>query len=152
MQRVERFLRRIWVKAGLRRDLDDLTQETLLELLQDLGLEEFERLLNRFEAEPVHLLWADQNSRPILRVIDRVKHRAMREKKMFSLNGLNVYASSSPLSLSEVTDRLTKRELQVFTHLLSNLTTEQIAERDERSLSSIRNLQTRIFKKIKEVA
>jgi DNA-binding CsgD family transcriptional regulator len=164
LSQLDRYLARAWARAGISsQHYDDCTQAVYTTLLQNLGRDGFDHLVEDIGHQGVRqVLNAETSEGPdFFRAVDMVKKRAQREKSFQSLDAYPTEVAA-PIgwdgatadwrgALNEAIDRsLSSREADLIRATLQGKTPAEIAAQWGVAPKTVSNEKTRAIQKLRE--
>jgi RNA polymerase sigma factor (sigma-70 family) len=162
LAQLNRYLSRAWFRAGIAPQMhDDCSQAVYVSLLQNLGRDEFDRMV----ADIGHLGIKDVLNRDtaegpdFFRAIDTVKKRTQRERTYQPLDTIDVADNPNGEdaralwrgTLQEVIDQsLTPREASLVYETLQGKTPAEIAQQWGVAPKTVSNEKTRVIQKLRD--
>jgi RNA polymerase sigma factor (sigma-70 family) len=161
LAQLNRYLNRAWYRAGIPVQYhDDCTQAVFVTLLQNLGRDRFDQLVNDVGTSGVREVLSRETPEgpDFFRAVDTVKKRAQRERTYQPIDNLDV-AQPSPgedalalwrSELQEAIDHsLTPREATLIYETLMGKTPSEIATQWGVAPKTISNEKTRVLQKLR---
>jgi RNA polymerase sigma factor (sigma-70 family) len=160
---LNKYLGRAWYRAGIPEQLhDDCTQAVYVTLLQNLGRERFDSLLEEISQHGIRdVLSRETVEGPdFFRAVDTVKKRAQRERTYQPLDTIASTASAAQDetqarrrgALKEAIDQtLSPREAALIYATLKGETPAEIASQWGVASKTVSNEKTRVLQKLREV-
>lgn len=160
LSQLEKYLNRAWYRAGIpAQSHDDCTQAVYATLLQQVGRDRFESLLDDVGHSGIKDVFNRETAEgtSFFRAVDMVKKRVQRERVHQSLDAAEALASRSQgetdewrSALHEAIDRsLTPREASLINDTLMGKTPAEIALLWGVAAKTVSNEKTRVIQKLR---
>ncbi|MFO0909599.1 MAG: sigma-70 family RNA polymerase sigma factor [Isosphaeraceae bacterium] len=156
---LNKYLSRSWYRAGIAPQAhDDCTQAVFVTLLQTLGRDRFDHLLEDIGDHGIRDVLSRETAEgpDFFRAIDTVKKRAQRERTYQPLDAIDVVSDSSSGhdargALQEVIENnLTPREAALVYQTLLGRTPAEIAQEWGVAPKTVSNEKTRVIQKLRD--